>query len=61
MRTHEKFAPRGKVYFGTFDRVTIGGAAFNVSMSNSEGYLLKTEDTEGLTQLFPYRDLAAWW
>ncbi|MFG6545163.1 hypothetical protein ACGYLM_12180 [Sulfitobacter sp. 1A10445] len=59
MRTHEKFAPRGKVYFGTFDRVTIGGAAFNVSMSNSEGYLLKTEDAEGLTQLFPYRDLAA--
>lgn len=59
MGKHERFAPRGKVYFGTFDRITIGGAAFNVSMSNSEGYLLKTEDAEGLTQLFPYRDLAA--
>jgi len=59
MGKHEKFAPRGTVYFGTFDRVTIGGVAFNVSMSNSEGYLLKTEDPEGLTQLFPYRDLSA--
>jgi hypothetical protein len=59
MAMHEGIAIHGKVHFGQFDRITIGGVAFNVSTSNSEGYLLKTEDAEGLTQLFPYRDLSA--
>mgnify|MGYP003135318703 CR=1 FL=1 len=59
MTKYEAIAPRGKVYFGRFDRITIGGAAFNVTATNSEGYLLKGDGAEGLTHLFPYRDLLA--
>lgn len=48
-----------KVHFGQFDRVTIGGAAFKVSSTTSEGYLLCPTVGEELTQLFLHRDLAA--
>ncbi|MEY8800960.1 hypothetical protein AB9K35_11665 [Leisingera sp. XS_AS12] len=49
----------GKVYFGQFDRVTIGQVEFKVSSATSEGYLLSSADGKGLSQLFTYRDLTA--
>lgn len=49
----------GKVYFGKFDRVTIGGVPFRVSASHAEGYLLCPEHESVLTQLFTHADLKA--
>lgn len=54
---HNGFAAR--VYFGAFDRVHIGGLAFEVANVTSEGYLLVSERENAPTQLFTHSDLQA--
>lgn len=49
----------GRMYFDPYDRITIGGVSFKVSMATSEGYLLIPEHENPITQLFTHRDLQA--